>query len=149
MPKEIERKFLVKGEFKHLAIRELEITQGYLSVDHTRVIRLRFCNEKSFLTIKSPVENARFARNEWEYEIPFTEAEEIMNLCLPGRILKTRYVVPFGGHSFEVDLFHGRHEGLIIAELELADEDEVFDRPDWLGEEVTGRPEYYNSSLIK
>jgi len=149
MPKEIERKFLVKGEFKHLAIREIEITQGYLSIDNVRVIRLRLCDEKSFLTIKAPVENASFARNEWEYEIPFSEAGEMMNLCLPGRIYKTRYIVPFSGHRFEIDLFHGSHEGLIIAELELTDEEEVFDRPDWLGEEVTGRPEYYNSSLIK
>jgi CYTH domain-containing protein len=148
MPKEIERKFLVKGEFKHLAIREMEITQGYLSVDRTRVIRLRLCNERAFLTIKAPSENTRFARYEWEYEIPSSEAMEIIKLCLPGRIHKTRYIVPFSGHHFEVDLFHGRHEGLIIAELELTDEEEVFDRPDWLGEEVTGRPEYYNSNLI-
>lgn len=149
MSKEIERKFLVKGEFKHLAIKEMEITQGYLSIDHVRVIRLRLCDEKSFLTIKAPVENARFARNEWEYEIPSSEAGEIMNLCLPGRIHKTRYVVPFSDHHFEVDMFHGRHEGLIIAELELTSENELFDRPEWLGEEVTGRPEYYNSNLIK
>jgi len=148
MPQEIERKFLVKGEFKHLSIREMEITQGYLSVDRTRVIRLRLCNERAFLTIKAPSENTRFARNEWEYEIPSSEAMEIIKLCLPGRIHKTRYIVPFSGHHFEVDLFHGRHEGLIIAELELTDEEEVFDRPDWLGEEVTGRPEYYNSNLI-
>jgi CYTH domain-containing protein len=149
MPKEIERKFLVRGEFRHLAIREIEITQGYLSIDNVRVIRLRLCDERAFLTIKAPAENTMFTRNEWEYEIPISEAGEMMNLCLPGRIHKTRYIVPFSGHRFEVDLFHGRHEGLIIAELELTDEADVFDKPDWLGEEVTGRPEYYNSSLIK
>jgi adenylate cyclase len=149
MAKEIERKFLVNGEFKHLAIRNLEIIQGYLSVDPDRVVRLRICNNKSILTIKAPAENASFARCEWEFEIPYAEAEEIMKICLPGRIHKTRYIVPFMDHQFEVDLFHDRHEGLIIAELELTDEEEVFDRPDWLGEEVTGRPEYYNSNLIK
>jgi|WetSurSiteA1Bulk_404760.scaffolds.fasta_scaffold02196_5 adenylate cyclase len=149
MGKEIERKFLVNGEFKHLAIRKLEIKQSYLSVDPYRVVRLRICDAKSVLTIKAPSENAKFARCEWEYEIPSAEAEEIMKICLPGRIQKTRYIVPYMDHKFEVDLFHDRHEGLIIAELELTDEEELFDRPDWLGEEVTGRPEYYNSNLIK
>jgi len=148
MAKETERKFLVKGEFKHLAIRKMEITQGYLSVHPARVVRLRICDNKSILTIKAPAENARFTRCEWEFEIPSSEAQEIMRICLPGRIYKTRYIVPFMGHQFEVDIFHDRHEGLIIAELELTDEEEVFDRPDWLGEEVTGRPEYYNSNLI-
>ncbi len=82
MAKEIERKFLVKGEFKHTAIRKMEITQGYLSVDPSRVVRLRISDNKSILTIKAPAENARFARHEWEFEIPFSEAKEIMKVCL-------------------------------------------------------------------
>jgi CYTH domain-containing protein len=148
MAKEIERKFLVKGEFKHLAIREMEITQGYLSVDPGRIIRLRICDGKSILSIKAPAENTKFSRHEWELEVPSPMADEIMEICLPGRIYKTRYIVPFRNHNFEVDLFHGKNKGLILAEIELADEKEVFAKPDWLGEEVTGRSEYYNSNLI-
>ena len=95
MAKEIERKFLVKGEFKHLAVRKIEITQGYLSIDNERIIRLRLCDERAYLTIKAPAESTMFTRDEWEYEIPFSEASEMLKLCLPGRILKTRYIVPF------------------------------------------------------
>ncbi len=148
MAKEIERKFLVSGEFKHLAVKEIRITQGYLSVDPERIIRLRICDNNSFLTIKSPVKETVFSRNEWEFEIPVSIASEILEICLPGNITKTRYKVPFRNHIFEVDQFHGKNEGLTIAEIELTDEDEKFEKPDWLGEEVTGRPEYYNSNLI-
>jgi len=149
MAKEIERKFLVSGEFRHLAINKTEIIQGYLSVDPERIVRIRTFGIRSVITIKSPAENAKFARNEWEIEIPFSLAQEILGICLPGRIYKTRYIVPYRDHNFEVDEFHGKNDGLIIAEIELADEDELFDKPDWLGEEVTGRPEFNNSNLIK
>jgi adenylate cyclase len=149
MSKEIERKFLVSGEFSHLAINKIEIIQGYLSVDPARIVRIRTFDSRSVITIKAPEENAKFARNEWEIEIPFSTAQEILRICLPGRIHKTRYIVPYRDHKFEVDQFHGKNDGLIIAEIELAYEDELFDKPDWLGEEVTGRPEFNNSNLIK
>jgi len=148
MAEEIERKFLVRGEFKHLAVKQIKIAQGYLSVDHARTIRLRICDSKAILSVKAPVINTGFSRHEWEYEIPFSEASEILKVCLPDIIYKTRYLVPFSNHTFEVDVFHEKNEGLIIAELELSDEDEVFEKPEWLGEEVTGKPEFYNSNLI-
>lgn len=148
MAKEIERKFLVKGEYKHLAVKEIKITQGYLSVDPERIIRIRICANTAFLTIKSPVMKTGFTRNEWEFEIPVSMAAGIMEICLPGKVIKTRYKVPFSDHIFEVDQFHGKNEGLTVAEIELNGEDEKFEKPDWLGEEVTGMPEYYNSNLI-
>lgn len=145
---EIERKFLVKGKFKHLAIKVINIKQGYLSVDPDRIIRIRICDDEAVLSIKSHVKNSKFSRNEWEFEIPVPTALEIMEECLPGRILKTRYLVPCGSHLFEVDEFHGKNEGLTIAEIELSEEDELFEKPQWLGPEVTGDPDYYNSNLI-
>jgi adenylate cyclase len=148
MAKEIERKFLIEGEFKHLAVKQTRIKQGYLSVDPARIIRLRIFNSKAVLSIKASVENTGFSRNEWEFEIPVSEASDILKVCIPDVIYKTRYIVPFANHIFEVDQFHGKNEGLTIAEIELADEDEKFEKPDWLGEEVTGRSEYYNSNLI-
>ena len=149
MAKEIERKFLVRGEFLHLAVWQVEIAQGYLSVDPERTIRVRISDgTTAILSVKAPATNTDFSRHEWEYEIPVSEALEILKVCLPEVILKTRYIIPFSGHKFEVDVFHGRNEGLIIAELELTDEDEAFEKPGWLGEEVTGKPEFYNSNLI-
>ena len=148
MGKEIERKFLVKGEYKHLAVKEIKITQGYLSVDPERIIRVRICANTAFLTIKSPVKKTGFTRNEWEFEIPVSMAAGIMEICLPGKVIKTRYKVPFSDHIFEVDQFHGKNEGLTVAEIELNGEDEKFEKPDWLGDEVTGMPDYYNSNLI-
>jgi len=149
MAKEIERKFLVTGEFLHLAVRQVEIVQGYLSVDPERIIRVRISDgNTAILSVKAPAINTNFSRHEWEFEIPVSEALEILKVCLPEVISKTRYIIPFSGHKFEVDIFHGRNKGLIIAELELNDENEIFEKPDWLGEEVTGKPEFYNSNLI-
>lgn len=149
MANEIERKFLVCGEFLHLAERSIEIAQGYLSVDPGRIIRIRISNgNKAILSVKAPLRNTLFSRHEWEFKIPVSDALEILKVCLPEVISKTRYIVPFSGHKFEVDIFHGRNEGLKIAELELTSEDEFFEKPEWLGEEVTGKPEYYNSNLI-
>jgi adenylate cyclase len=88
-------------------------------------------------------------RNEWEFPISVSDAKEMLKICLPGKIEKTRYIVPSGRHKFEVDVFHDKNEGLIIAEIELSSENEQFDKPEWLGEEVTGKPEYYNANLIK
>jgi len=149
MATETERKFLVKGKFRHLAVKEINIIQSYLSIDPDKTIRLRIADEKAFLTIKGrPLKNT-ITRNEWEVQVPVTDAQEMMPLCLPGRIVKTRYLIPSGRHVFEVDIFHEKNEGLIIAEIELISEDEQFVKPDWLGEEVTGNPDYYNANLIK
>jgi adenylate cyclase len=149
MATETERKFLVKSEFIHLAIREIKIIQRYLSIDPDKTIRLRTADNRAFLTIKSRPKNNSITRNEWEIEIPVTDAEEIMNICLPGKVAKTRYIVPSGKHTFEVDVFHDKNEGLVIAEIELSSDDEYFEKPPWLGEEVTGLPQYYNANLVK
>jgi len=149
MGKEIERKFLVKGEFIHLAIKEIKILQSYMSIDTDKTIRLRIADDKAFISIKSRVRNNSIIRDEWEIPLPVSEALEMMKICLPGKIIKTRYLVPFGRHVYEVDVFHDKNEGLIIAELELLSETEQFEKPEWLGEEVTGKPEYYNANLIK
>jgi adenylate cyclase len=148
MALEIERKFLVKGEFRHLAIKETEISQGYLSVDPARIVRVRITDERAVLSVKAPLTGTDISRHEWEYEIPSDEAAGIMDACLPEVVRKTRYIVPEHDRLFEVDVFHGKNEGLIIAELELKREDEDFVRPAWLGEEVTGLAQYYSSSLI-
>ena len=148
MAQEIERKFLVKGEFKYLSVKEIKITQAYLSVDPARTVRLRIADTEAHLTIKTVLNKRTFARNEWEIAIPVSIANEIMESCLPGRIVKTRYIIPYRNHTFEVDVFHGRNEGLILAEIELSHSGEKFRKPDWLGEEVTGKSEYYNSNLI-
>ena len=146
---EIERKFLVTGEFRHQAIKEIRIIQTYLTIDPFKSIRLRIAGKKAFLTVKSRKDEQSISRHEWEFPIPLSDAEEMIKVCLPGRIVKTRYLVPSGKHTFEVDVFHDKNEGLIIAEVELSSEDEYFQRPGWLGGEVTGRPEYYNANLIK
>jgi CYTH domain-containing protein len=146
---EIERKFLVKGSFHHLSVKNVRIKQAYLSVDPGKTIRLRISGEKAFLTIKSESQNELLSRREWEFEIPLNDALEIMKICQPGIIDKTRYYIPAGKLMFEVDVFHNKNEGLIIAEIELSSENEVFEKPEWLGEEVTGNPAYYNVNLIK
>jgi len=148
MATEIERKFLIRGEFKSLSVKKLEIVQGYLSVDPARIIRLRITDKKAILSVKAPSVESGLSMYEWEFEIPLKEASEILKVCLPEIIRKTRYLVPFSNHTFEVDIFHGSNDGLIIAELELTSEDEFFEKPEWLGDEVTGKPEYYNSNLI-
>lgn len=149
MGKEIERKFLVRGEFRHLAIKEIKILQTYLAIDKNKSIRLRIAGDKAFISVKVRLREDTITRNEWEVPVSVNDATEMMKICLPGRIEKTRYLVPFGQHIFEVDIFHDKNEGLIIAELELYSETEQFEKPDWLGEEVTGKPEYYNANLIK
>ena len=146
---ETERKFLVKDEFRHLAISEIEIVQSYLSIEPDRIIRIRIADDKAFLTIKSRNKPGSIMRNEWEFPVLLTDAKDILKICLPGKIMKTRYLIPAGKHIFEVDIFHDKNEGLIIAEIELDSEDEAFEKPCWLGKEVTGMAEYYNSNLIK
>ena len=149
MATETERKFLVKSEFRHLAITEIKIIQYYLSIDPDKTIRLRIANDKAFLTIKSRSQKNSISRNEWEVQISVADAEEMMHICLPWRVVKTRYLIPSGKHTFEIDVFHEKNEGLVIAEIELSSEDEHFEKPDWLGVEVTGNPKYYNANLIK
>jgi adenylate cyclase len=149
MAVETERKFLVKGEFRHLTVNELRIVQAYLSVDRDKTIRIRISNDDAYITIKGRPEGQSISRSEWEFPIPPSDAAEIMKLCLAGKIVKTRYHVPVGKHTFEVDVFHDKNDGLIIAEIELSSDDERFEIPDWLGEEVTGNPNYYDSNLRK
>lgn len=146
---ETERKFLVTGEFKHLSVKNIRITQRYLSIDPYKTVRIRIADDEAFLTIKGRPEKNSISRNEWEVPVPVKDALDLMELCLQGKIEKTRYIVPAGKHNYEVDVFHGKNEGLIIAELELMTESEIFERPGWLGEEVTGKPEYYNANLLK
>ena len=149
MGKEIERKFLVKGEFRHLSVREINVIQTYLSIDDHKTIRLRIADDKAYLTVKGGAEENSITRSEWDIQIPVQDAMDMMRLCLPGKIVKTRYLIPHGKHTYEVDVFHDLNDGLIIAELELESENENYEKTDWLGEEVTGSPEYYNANLIK
>jgi adenylate cyclase len=149
MATETERKFLIIGEFRHLAVKHTDILQRYLSIDPDKTIRLRIAGTEAFVTVKGRPARGSITRNEWEYKIPKEDAAAMMKICLPGKIQKTRYLVPHGDHVFEVDVFHDENEGLVIAEIELSSEDEEFSKPEWLGEEVTGRPEYYNANLIK
>jgi len=149
MANEIERKFLVKGDFKNLASKETRIVQGYLSSIPERTVRVRIKGDKGFITIKGIGNASGAARYEWEKEIPVNEVEELLKICEPGVIDKTRYLVKAGNHIFEVDEFYGENLGLIVAEVELTSETESFEKPAWLGEEVTGDTKYYNSMLMK
>lgn len=149
MATETERKFLVRGEYKKFAVKAINIIQGYLSVDPLKTVRIRITDDQAFLTVKSPRKAGMLSRGEWEFSIPVDDAMELLEISLPGRVIKTRYVIPSGDFKFEVDEFHDKNEGLVVAEIELGSEEDVFEKPDWLGEEVTGDPRYYSSMLIK
>ena len=149
MALEIERKFLVKGNFKTESHVSTRVTQGYLSSSPERTVRVRIKGEKGFITIKGKGNTSGISRYEWEKEIPVEEARELLQLCEPGIIDKTRYLIRHEGHLFEVDEFHGENDGLVIAEIELKNENENFSRPAWLGEEVTGDRKYYNAMLSR
>ena len=150
MALEIERKFLVKDEsYKLMASSSSRIAQGYICSARGRTVRVRIRNEKGYLTIKGPSEEGGLSRYEWEKEIPLEEAKELIKICEPGMIDKTRYLVASGNHTFEVDEFYGDNEGLVIAEVELKHENESFEKPSFIGEEVTGIVKYYNSFLMK
>jgi CYTH domain-containing protein len=149
MAQEIERKFLVTGDFMPFVVRRTRIVQGYLCSDPERTVRIRIYGDKGFLTVKSAANERGWSRYEFEQAIPLTDAEELLALCLPGTIDKVRHLVPVGRHTWEVDVFHGDNEGLVVAEIELSSEEDTFERPDWLGEEVTGDPKYYNAMLAK
>ena len=150
MALEIERKFLVKDEsYKRLAYSSSRIAQGYICSMRGRTVRVRIRDEKGYLTIKGPADIKGLGRYEWEKEIPLDEAQELMKLCEPGMIDKTRYLVRSGKHVFEVDEFYGENEGLVVAEVELESEDETYEKPAFVGEEVTGDVRYYNSFLMR
>jgi adenylate cyclase len=149
MAQEIERKFLVKGDFKPFSQKQTRITQGYLSSVPERTVRVRIKGDKGFITIKGIGNETGASRYEWEKEIPLAEVEELLKICEPGVIDKTRYLVKAGNHTFEVDEFYGENQGLVVAEVELAAEDENFEKPAWLWEEITGDVRYYNSMLMK
>lgn len=147
MLQEIERKFLVCGDFKTEAYKATHIMQGYLS--HKPSVRVRIGGETGYITIKGPVSKSGMSRFEWEKEISVDEAMALLQLAEPGLIDKTRYLIKNtdGKHVWEVDEFHGDNEGLIVAEIELDNEHEPFDKPEWIGEEVTGDSRYFNSAL--
>ncbi len=144
---EIERKFLVRGNFKNDAHKATRIIQGYLLISPERSVRIRLKGIKGYITIKGKKNDSGLSRFEWEKEIPFDEALELIKLCEPGVIDKTRYEVKSGDHIIEIDEFHVENEGLIIAEIELKHENDTFKKPDWLGKEVTGDDKYYNVYL--
>ena len=145
---EIERKFLVTSNaFKTEAFSQNKIAQGYLSSVPERTVRVRIKGDKGFVTVKGISSDSGMSRFEWEKEIATDEAENLLKRCEKGIIDKIRFNVKIGNHTFEVDEFHGENEGLIIAEIELNSENEVFERPNWLGEEVTNDKRYYNSYL--
>lgn len=144
MALEIERKFLVTGaQWRRPDAQRL--SQGYLSRDKQRTVRVRIAGEQAFLTIKGETRGA--TRAEFEYEIPVTDAEQLLAMCEGPLVEKLRHVLVHAGHTWEVDEFLGDNQGLVVAEIELASEQAPFDKPDWIGREVTDDPRYYNSNL--
>jgi adenylate cyclase len=147
---EIERKFLVIGDaYRDEAFKQETIFQGFLSSVPERTVRVRKLDSAGRITVKGIGNASGTTRFEWEKEISGQEASDLLDLCESGKIEKTRYHVKSGNHTFEVDEFQGENQGLVIAEIELEDEAEAFERPVWLGEEVTGQVKYYNASLSK
>jgi len=147
---EIERKFLVTSEtFKAEAHKQTRIIQGFLNTNPERTVRVRLKGDCGYLTVKGKSNASGLSRFEWEKEITTADAEALLNICESGIIDKTRYEATVGKHLFEIDVFHQENDGLIVAEVELQQEQEVFEKPSWLGEEVTGDKRYYNSQLTK
>ncbi len=145
---EIERKFLVlSDDYKKFATSKTPILQGYLNSDPHRTVRIRIKGESGFLTIKGKGNSTGTTRLEWETELPLFEARPLLDICEEGVIEKIRYNVPVGKHLFEVDEFTGINTGLTIAEIELQNENELFEKPSWLGQEVTNDNRYYNAYL--
>lgn len=151
MAQEIERKFLLADDsWKEIVGGGVLYEQGYLVSDPEKSVRVRIAGNTGYLTIKSKVYDGGFSRAEFEYEIPVGDAKEIFNtLTLPGKIEKTRYHIPNGKHTWEIDVFHGDNDGLITAEIELESEDESFEKPEWIGEEVTFDNRFINGMLVK
>lgn len=151
MAVEIERKFLVSGDFSKEVSGSFRIVQGYLCSRPERTVRVRIKGDKGYITVKGEGSASGASRFEWEKEIPLKDAEDLLSLAEPGAIDKTRHLVKDadGVHTWEIDVFHGDNEGLVVAEIELGSEAEAFGRPAWLGREVTGDPAYYNSALSR
>lgn len=150
MAQEIERKFLVTDDsYRQEAYAQSRVVQGYICSARGRTVRVRIRDAKGYLTIKGASDPTGTSRYEWEKEIGLQEAEELMALCEPGRIEKIRYLVKSGKHTFEVDEFYGENDGLVVAEVELASADELYEKPHFIGKEVTGDVRYYNSYLTK
>ena len=149
MATEIERKFLVEGDFLSEATSKTRIVQGYICSEKGSTVRVRIRDNKGYLTVKGAASSSGLSRYEFEREVPLEDAEQMLRLCEQESINKERYLVPYKGHTWEVDVFHGHNEGLILAEIELSREDEPFERPSWLGKEVTGDRRYYNSVLTR
>lgn len=147
MATEIERKFLVRNERWRNAAKGTLYKQGYLSVEKEHTVRVRISDQKSFLTIKGKNQGA--SRTEFEYEIPLADAEQLIKMCHQPVIEKKRYRIPCKNFIWEVDEFFGENAGLILAEIELESEDQLFEKPDWIGAEVTADPRYYNASLAQ
>jgi adenylate cyclase len=146
MAKEIERKFLVAHQAWRESVNTIHVyRQGYLSYDSERTVRVRATEVTGYLTIKGITEG--LTRDEFEYEIPLADALALLQLCERPAVEKKRYIVPNGAHVWEVDVFEGVNEGLVVAEIELGREDEAFDKPNWLGNEVSGDRKYSNSAL--
>ncbi|MFC4741081.1 CYTH domain-containing protein [Flavobacterium ponti] len=147
---EIERKFLVTSDvFLKQFKTQNRIVQGYLSSVPERTVRVRIKGEKGYLTIKGKSNESGLSRMEWEKEIDVKEAEQLLQICESGVIDKTRYEIEFGNHIIEVDVFDGENNGLVLAEIELQFENETFEKPEWLGKEVTGDEKYYNAYISK
>ena len=147
---EIERKFLVKSTaYRDMSSSKTTMVQGFLNTDPNRTVRIRIHGEIGFITVKGKSNEAGTTRFEWEDKLNVSDAKELLQLCEPGIIEKTRYEVRMNHHVFEIDEFHGDNEGLTLAEIELREENEAFPRPAWLGKEVTGDLRYYNSNLAK
>ncbi|MDR2222388.1 MAG: CYTH domain-containing protein [Flavobacteriaceae bacterium] len=145
---EIERKFLITSKnFIEKSHTKYEIAQGYLNSNPERTVRIRLRDKQGFITIKGKSNQEGTTRFEWEKEINYIEAQQLLALCEEYVISKTRYLVTEGQHTFEVDIFHGDNDGLIIAEIELTDANEMFEKPEWLGEEITNQKQYYNSYI--
>ena len=137
------------GDFRSEATGKTRIVQGYICSEKGRTVRVRIRGDKGYLTVKGASSPSGLSRYEFEREVPLEDAEQMLRLCEPGAIDKERYLVPCGQHTWEVDVFHGSNEGLILAEIELSAEDEPFERPAWLGKEVSGDRRYYNSMLMR
>ena len=150
MAQEIERKFrVISDAFKSEAFKDTKIVQGFLSTVPERTVRIRIKGDKGFITVKGIGNASGTSRYEWEKEISIEDATDLLKISEPGVIDKTRFNVKSGEHTFEVDEFYGENDGLTVAEVELSAEDEDFQKPEWLGEEVTGQVKYYNSMLMK
>jgi len=148
MAKEIERKFLVDLNKLGDLGSGVAIKQGYIPTADKTVVRVRLAGQAAYLTLKG--KNRGLVRSEFEYEIPASDAEEIISeLCRGPIIDKTRYVIEYSGHTWEIDIFHGENDGLVVAEIELQSEEELFDRPNWVTLEVSDDSKYYNSSLLE